>query len=295
MNSMNTAIGFASSILSLKLPEIVQDVYPNPKDNITPLKTMASIFGSVLSVVPFTGAVSTVSTTIQSGLRFVNGRLKPPAATDRFLAWSDVASSMADVVKDYQAVVSNAMTAIINAEVDDANNGINGIISGGGFLGVSQNFTQTDLQSAVIDSITMNALGLALQAQKMFVTRFFNSKTCNDDNENTLCVKNDGSDTSTQWSLLRRSGDANAGSQIDTAKTLMGKYGMTKLEFLKGPTDCFDNNSKKQLTNPFDGGLPLDAKAACVFNLLVCDIDTSKGTDNEGIVDFCQKNQGLDI
>ncbi|KAF2712928.1 hypothetical protein K504DRAFT_397697 [Pleomassaria siparia CBS 279.74] len=295
MNNMNTAIGFASSILSLKLPEIVQDVFPDPQDNITPLKNMVTIFGSVLGFVPFTGAVATAAGTLQKGLAFVNGRLKPPAATDRFLAWSDVASSMADIVRDYQAVVSTSMTAILNAPVDDADNGINGIISGGNFLGVSQNFTQTDLQNIVIDSITRNALGLALQAQKMFVTRFSNVNTCNDEDQNMLCTKNDGSSTFTQWALLRREGDANAESQIDTSKVLMDKYGMTKLEFLKGPTDCFDTNGKKQLTNPFDTGLPTDAKAACVFNLLVCDIDSSRPSSGKGIVNFCKEDQGLDV
>ncbi|KAH7377386.1 hypothetical protein BKA66DRAFT_588992 [Pyrenochaeta sp. MPI-SDFR-AT-0127] len=295
MNSLNTAIGFASSILSLKLPQIVQDVFPDPIDNVTPLGNMMSIVGGMLSVVPVTGAISTVSTSVQFGLDFVNARLLPPAPTDRFLVWSDIASSMGDVVKEYQAVVSRSMTAVLNAAIDDPDNGINGIISKGTFLGISQNFTQTDLQSAVVDSITMNALGLALQAQRVFVTRFSNSKACNGENENTLCVKNDGSETFTQWSMLRRSGKANAGSMIDTSKVLMNKYGMTKHEFLKGPTDCYDKNGKTQLTNPFNRGMPLDAKAACVFNVLVCDIDSSRGIGRQGIVDYCQKNQGLDI
>ncbi|KAF2676384.1 hypothetical protein K458DRAFT_447510 [Lentithecium fluviatile CBS 122367] len=221
MNSLNTAITFAS----------VTDVFPDPKDNITPLSNIANIFGSVLSLVPFTGPVSTASTALQSGLNFVLSRAKPPATTD------------------------------------------NAVIKGGIFLGVSQNFTQADLQSAVIDAITMNALGMALQAQKIFVTRFFNRPSCEDDLENTLCAQNEGSDTFTSWSLVRRSGDANAASQTDIAKVLWNKYGMTKLQFLKGPMDCFDANGKAQLTNPFDKGLPTNAKAACVFNVLVCDIE----------------------
>lgn len=296
MNSLNTAIGFATSILSLKLPEIVQDIFPDPKDDVTSLSTIVQVVGGVLSVVPFTGAVSTASTVIQSGLGFVNGRLQPPDATDRFLAWSDIASSMSTVLRDYQTAVSNSITAILDAPIDDPDNGINRVLSGGNFLGVSQNFTQKDLQDVVIDSITISALGLALQAQKAFVVRFFNQQRCNEDNENTLCIQNDGSSTFTQWSLLKRSGDANAGSLIDESKLLLGKYGLTKLEFLKGPTNCFDNNEKKQLTNPFSKGLPLDSKAECVFNVLVCDIDNGNGgTGRQGIVDFCKDNQGLDI
>ena len=92
-------------------------------------------------------------------------------------------------------------------------------------------------------------------------------------------------------SLLRRSGDANAASQIDTAKTLANKYSMTKLQFLKGPTDCFDNNGKKQLTDPFDSAVVLDKTQECVFNLLVCDIPAN---NKDGVMDAC-KNQGLDV
>lgn len=74
----------------------------------------------------------------------------------------------------------------------------------------------------------------------------------------------------------------------------MNNYGMTKQQMLKGPTDCFDNNGKKHLTNPFNQGLPLDAKAECVFNLLVCDRDISTEWEAMGIVDFCRQKRGLD-
>lgn len=56
------------------------------------------------------------------------------------------------------------MTTILNAPIDDPKDGINRIISGGNFLGISQNFTQREIQNVVIDSITMNTLGLVLQA-----------------------------------------------------------------------------------------------------------------------------------
>lgn len=296
MNSLNTAVSFATSILSLKLPEIVQDIFPDPKDDVTSLGTVTQIIGGVLSVVPFTGAVSTASTVVQSGLGFINGRLQPPSPTDRFLAWSDIASSMSEVLRDYQSAVSDSITRTLDAPIDDPDNGINGILSGGGFLGISQNFTQKNIQDAVIDSITISALGFALQAQKAFVTRFLNQVRCTED-DNTLCIQNDNSDTFTQWSLLKRSDGSNAGSLIDESKLLQDKYGLTKLEFLKGPTNCYDNNDKKQLTNPaFSQGLPLDPKAECVFNVLVCDIDNGNGgAGKKGIVDFCKDDQGLDI
>jgi hypothetical protein len=296
MNSLNTALAFASSILSLQLGEIVTDVYPNPADNITPLKNIGSIFGAVLGVVPFTGPVATVVGAVNGGLSFVLGRVKPPAPADKFLAWSNVAASMGDVVQEYQGIVSNSIKSILDAEIDEPTNGINTILKGGAFLGLSQNFTQTDLQKVVVDSITMNAIGMALQAQKIFITRFFNRKSCNpDDVANELCKQNDGSDTFTIWTMLKRDSDDNAQPQTDIAKVLLEKYGMTKEQMLKGPTDCFDTNGKKQLTNAFDaGGLPSDAKAPCVYNVLVCDIDVAAGS-NGGIVPFCSGSFGLDI
>lgn len=103
MNSMNTAISFASSILSLKLPEIVADLYPRPTANgrKTSLETVVSIFSGVLSLVSFTGTIATVSNSISIRLSFVNERIQPPAEPDRFLGWGDIASSLATNVKDY--------------------------------------------------------------------------------------------------------------------------------------------------------------------------------------------------
>lgn len=295
MNGLNTAITFASSIISLKLGEVVNDVYKDPKDDITPLKNIGSMFGAVLGVVPFTGQVASAVGLANSGLSFVLGRAQPPAPVDKFLAWSNIAGSMGDIVREYQNTVSNTIDTILDAEIDNADNGINTILKGGGFLGVSQNFTQTDLQNVVIDAITMNALGMALQAQKIFIARFFNIGKCNDpENANAICRPNEGSETFTRWSLLRSDSDENADPQIEIAETLINKYGMTPLEMLKGPTDCYDNNGKKQLTNAFDqGGLPPDSKAPCVFNVLVCDIDVAAGP-GDGIVPDCKK-QGLDV
>ena len=107
-----------------------------------------------------------------------------------------------------------------------------------------------------------------------------------------MCSDNgDGSFTVTL--LTRADGDGNADSQEDLSNTLQSKYGMTKEQILRGPVECFDANGGKQLTNPFDqGGLPADPNAACVFNLLVCSVDTS--SINSGIVERC-RDSGLDI
>jgi hypothetical protein len=158
---------------------------------------------------------------------------------------------------------------------------------------VNQNFTQTDLQDVVLNAITMNALGLALQAQKIFIFRNTVVESCDADASNKLCQTNpDG--TFTVSLLTQADGDDNALSLTSLSDTLQSKYGMTKEQIIRGPTDCFDQNGKKQLTNPFDaGGLPADPKGSCVFNLLVCSVDTF--SVDKGIVDRCRSEVGLDV
>jgi hypothetical protein len=124
MNGLNTAITFASSIISLKLGEIVQDVYPDPQDNITPLKNAGSMISSVLSIIPFTGPVAGAVGTVNSGLGFVLAHATPPEPVNKFLAWSNVAGSMGDVIRDFQAAVSTSVDRILDAEIDDPTNGI---------------------------------------------------------------------------------------------------------------------------------------------------------------------------
>jgi len=297
MNGLNTAINFAASIISLKLPEIVQDFYPDPKDDITPLKNIGSMFSAILGVIPFTGPVATGAGVVKGGLSFVLARAQPPKPIDRFLAWSNVASSTGDIVKEYQATIATTIKNILDAPIDDPNNGINGVLKGGEFLGLSQNFTQTDLQNQVIDAITLNAVGLALQAQGVFINRLFNTKACRgDEDAGTLCRMNDGdAGTSTTWIMTKKQDrHDNAANLADIAQKIMDKHGLTKDQMLKGPTDCFDANGKNQLTNPFDtDSLPADPKGQCVFNLLICDSDTQNPC-GKGIVECC-RDKGLPI
>ncbi|KAL5113338.1 hypothetical protein ACEQ8H_008801 [Pleosporales sp. CAS-2024a] len=298
MNSLSTSISFASSILSLRLSQIVSDVMPNPIDNVTPLKDIGTIFGAILGMVPFTGPVQSAAGLASSGLGFVLSRVQPPQPADKFLAWSNVGGSMADIVQEYQGIVSETTQTIIDAPIDDPKNGINLILQGGGFLGDSQNFTQQELQAVVIDGVTRTALGMALQAQKIFVTRFFNRATCNDGESNdVLCRGNGGgSSTVTIWSLLRADDKNNAQPQTAVADALVNKYGFTKDQMLKGVTDCYDGNNKRQLASPLltFGAIPVTPTAMCVFNILVCDIDTAAGTNNMGVVDYC-RSKGVPV
>ncbi|RSL52126.1 hypothetical protein CEP53_008182 [Fusarium sp. AF-6] len=285
MNSLNTAVTFASSILSLILPEIVADFYPDPKDDITPLQTISSMFTTTLGLVPFTGPVSTAATAFNAGVTFLTSRLTIPAETDRFMAWSNIASSMATVVEDYQKAVATNVRATINAPITDPDTGIAGILSGGVFLGGSQNVSQSDLQGAVTGSLRKNAIGVVLQAQRTYVRRTFNNEKCLLNDEASLC-RDDGPGTGvTSWALNVVNGDGSSSRAFDAAKKLQEKYGMTKEDFLIEITNCFDENNKQQLAKPFGEVIPLDDTTRCVFNLQVCDrdavTDRDKGNDSE--------------
>ncbi|TDZ33665.1 hypothetical protein C8035_v010654 [Colletotrichum spinosum] len=124
MNSVNTAVTFASSIISLVLPEIVADFLPKPEDNVTPLKHVIRIFTTVLGIVPLTGAVSTTGSTVSGGLKFLSASLTSPSGENEFLTWSRVSSSMATVVQSYQRAVSDSVKTTLDAPILQIQGGI---------------------------------------------------------------------------------------------------------------------------------------------------------------------------
>jgi hypothetical protein len=87
--------------------------------------------------VPFTGAIKTASSVVTGGLNFVLGEVNPPAEPNLFLDWSDISTSVAKLVQDYQSAVSVSAQNTLNAQVNSSA-GINSILAGGNFLGVSQ-------------------------------------------------------------------------------------------------------------------------------------------------------------
>jgi hypothetical protein len=295
MNSLNTAISFASSIAGLTLPGVVADFYPKPKDDVTPLLTMSKVFTSVLGVIPFTGPVATANSVLTGSISFITGRIKPPTEANLFLKWSEVSTSLAAVLSDYQAAVSTSIKATLDAKIDDSTSGINAVLAGGEFLGVAENFTQPDLQSKVTDSINIYAISLVLQAQKIFIYRFPNGCTNEDNTAARLCVPGgDAEGGDAGYLMLKADGDANAEPQDDAAGLLVSKYGLTKEQVLVAPTGCYDKNGKKQLPDVFADALPLDKSTECLFNLLVCSQGDPGWKDNTGIVDNC-RNTGLDV
>ncbi|TLD18196.1 hypothetical protein PspLS_10505 [Pyricularia sp. CBS 133598] len=289
MNSLNTAITFASSILSLTLPNISNDFIPKTVDNITPFKTIVSMIGSVISAVPIAGPVKDGLGKASTAATALLNLSKPPIPTDKFVTWSNIAASLGDAVKAYQASLSSAFSTVINAPFE-APNGMGPLLLGGQFLGVSQNITEADVQAPVIDALTRFAVSLALQSQKVFVVRTTGLDKCppNFDTAGRMCEQT-GS-TSTGHALLKIDGDGTFGAD-DIAQKMTDKYGISKDVFLKGVAKCFDDNGQKQLSIPFDNGnpVPLDVNTPCLFNLLFCPMTVGDTFSRGGIAKICRE------
>ncbi|KAL5598725.1 hypothetical protein BROUX41_003364 [Berkeleyomyces rouxiae] len=283
MNSLNTAVSFAANIMALEMPAIIKDIWPKAPDDSTSLKELTSIVSLGLSVVPFTGALKQAASATKGVTSFLGNQIKPPAQPDLFVKWSDLASSISTVVKDYQAVISTSLQNTLNAEINNETMGINSILAGGGFLGVSQNFTESDMQKGIIESMKLRSIALALQGRKAFVYRSIGG--CY--NPNNEASKGCGTVDGVDYSYALRMGDE---EQQELAGTLINKYGLTAEIFLQGPSACFDRN-KVQLYTP--EVLPADPKAACIFNLPVCTFnrDTFPGRT---VAENCRL-QGIDV
>ncbi|KAI6374050.1 hypothetical protein MCOR25_003283 [Pyricularia grisea] len=295
MNSLNTAITFASSILSLTLPGISNDFILEAKDNITPFKSIVSMIGSVISAVPIAGTVKDGLSKASQAANILLGLAKPPVQTDKFIAWSNVANSLGDAIKDYQSSLSSAFRTVLNAPVNDTD-GIAQLLLGGDFLGVSQNFTQQDIQGPVIDALTRFSVSLALQSQNVFVTRITGLFQCpkNYDTQTRACQQ-DG-DTFTTFDLSIASGET-TNPATDFAQKMNDKYSITKDVYLQGVAKCFDDNGQKQLALPFDDNnpVPLDVNTPCLFNLLFCPMTVADTFSSGGIVDICRNKYNVNL
>ncbi|TDZ21878.1 hypothetical protein Cob_v004828 [Colletotrichum orbiculare MAFF 240422] len=273
MNSVNTAVTFASSIISLVLPEIVADFLPKPEDNVTPLKHVIRMFTTVLGIVPLTGAVSTTGSTVSGGLKFLSASLTSPSGENEFLTWSRVSSSMATVVQSYQRAVSDSVKTTLDAPILQIQGGIANALLGGQFLGTHQNVTQDELSGRVVDTFKIRAAALALQANRVFIYRASGiADGCKGRNEQSAAMCIQGDEFATSYGVLRLDGDGNGDPQNDAVDKLVSKYGLTREDIILGSAKCYDDNGKQQLADGFGDALPLDPKAECLFVLPICDV-----------------------
>ncbi|KAH7017203.1 hypothetical protein EDB80DRAFT_603466 [Ilyonectria destructans] len=283
MNSLNTAVSFAASIMALEMPAVITDIWPTPEDEATPLKDLYAMITLGLSVVPFTGVMAKAASVPKGVVSFLSGQVKPPVPPNLFVKWSDLGVSISSAVKDYQSAISTSLKSTLNSEIHNETSGINSVLAGGGFLGIAQNFTQADMQANIADSMKLRSIALALQGRKAFIYRSFEGCFNSNNDASKFCATVDGKVV--QYAL--RMGDE---EQIDVAAKIIDKYGISKETFLQGPSTCFEEHKVQLFTPDF---LPVDPKAPCIFNLPVCtfDPDTFPGRT---IVENCRL-QGLDV
>ncbi|CAG8972587.1 hypothetical protein HYALB_00011319 [Hymenoscyphus albidus] len=304
MNSLHTAVMFATSIMSLIIPQVVNDLNPPRKNRDTPMKNMVGLISLVLGFIPWSGEMAKFGEQI-SNARFsashASGRMKPTVQPDKFMIWGDVAASLGELAQDYQRAVATELKRLLDSPID-AKDGLGGLLGGGGFLGIAQNFTQADLQERVTDVITRRSIALVLQEQKAFIWRYPNG--CKDYGKADVMCVDDGDSIGGKagYRLMKpdRFKPNNANSMEEAAGLLLGKYGMTKDELFMGPVRCFINNGRQQLADPFGDNLPTNKSVDCLFNLQICDKVRGLGERNvhvrgrKSIIENC-RDQGLDV
>lgn len=134
------------------------------------MKLFAQVFGDTLGTIPFMGALGGAATVVSGTTMLVSGSLVPPEPENRFLAWTNVASSIGILVQSWQNGISSSFQDTVEAQASAAN-GVVLLVSDGRFLGTSQNVTQAEMQEQVVKSLELYAMGLALQAHRAFVFR----------------------------------------------------------------------------------------------------------------------------
>lgn len=290
MNQLYTALIATSNILSLKLPTIVTDLYPKPRDNITPLKTMTRVFAGALSIFPFTGPVNTAAGAISSAVGFISTNLKAPTPPDEFLQWSNIANSMGKMVQAWQGSLSDSIQTTIDAQAN-VTGGIYQVIRDGKFLGAHRNVTQTELQDNILRSMELYTIGLILQSQGVFVLKSqpITDGECKEYGSHYLCV-DEGNGVKRQYLVTRRDKEDNALSQEDLVNKLTGTYELTREQIMLETADCFTAVGREQGAYPFGDTLPVDPATKCIFNLNVCESDFSR----EGIIKMC-RDLGVDV
>ncbi|EXK76077.1 hypothetical protein FOQG_19165 [Fusarium oxysporum f. sp. raphani 54005] len=148
-------------------------------------------------------------------------------------------------------------------------------LEGGRFLGSAQNFTQSELQAKMIDSFKTYSIGLALQAQKIFIARFSGvnpeEDSCKDAEQASNLCQDDENGVYTRYVLVKVDGKGNMDPQIDIADKIINKYGFSKEKVLVEPTKCFDKNGGKQVMDDFGDFIPIEPNTLCLYNVAVCD------------------------
>ncbi|KAK2002956.1 hypothetical protein LX36DRAFT_598399 [Colletotrichum falcatum] len=290
VNNLDSAVLYTTSILGLKFPKIVDDLWPKKKDNVTPLKMGMAWINGILNGFPTTALIGKGAGMVGSNIQAFNiiagGMMFPPSAGDQYLHWSEIASQMGSLVDEYKQAIAAYAKNVIDAPIADPQWGINKALRGGAFLSRNTNLTQDDVDNWMYQSVSINAIGLILQAQNIYIIRTFNRTDCVENNNGYLCEQQPNG-VWTEWRLHKKDSDDWV-TEYKTADKLLQSYNFTKQTLFKGPSECFDSNDYQQLTNPWetvsDKGVNMDPWLLCNFNVNVCNFDITEDNKDRGEV-----------
>ncbi|CAG8952499.1 hypothetical protein HYFRA_00001246 [Hymenoscyphus fraxineus] len=279
MNSIYTAISYSSTIIMKVLPRVVQDLYNDPRDGVTRIQELAILLNMIVAIIPVTGRRGAINDFSNSGLGgFVRRIISTPAPADEFVTWSDLSIIIATMAQDYERFILQTFQDVINTPIG-APGGVNSILSGGGFLGLSPRITADDfeydtkLQRNIFEAVTLYSITLALRAQHIFLQVTYSEKSkaknCHDLNKigaAGMCVEREGG-----WTgyVLLQSEDGELTPPKKVAEKLIGDYGLTKERIFLDTVKCYVDNGRKQVPDPFVHTVVVNATTPCIFYMEV--------------------------
>ncbi|KAK1585858.1 uncharacterized protein LY79DRAFT_518018 [Colletotrichum navitas] len=302
VNNLHLAVTYTVAILSMKLPTLVNTLWPKPKDTATKAKIALAWINGIINAFPVTatfGAVTgSIGAAIQGNNIITSSMLQPPAPDQQYLKWSAIADQLSTQLNDYKGAIGQYAKTIIDAPINDTRFGVNSVLHGGKYLTRGRNFTQDDIEKWMYGTVSVNAMGLLLQAQNVYIIRTFNLSSCSLGKYYTSAFfcQQQPNNLWTRYRLQKR-GSLDPVPEHRIASTLQETYNLTKEDIFLGPTKCFDTHNYEQLYNPWEtplaSGVLLDPLAPCNFNVNVCNMDAADD-DMYGPTDYTEYDNKSD-
>ncbi|KAK1974063.1 hypothetical protein LZ30DRAFT_694611 [Colletotrichum cereale] len=114
INNLNQALQYTSTILSLKLPKIVNDLWPKPRDDVTGIKRYVAWTNGILNAFPITATLGSIAgitaAVIMGGNIILSGMLTAPATDQQYLSWSSISSQLGSLQRFIQNNPTNQLT-----------------------------------------------------------------------------------------------------------------------------------------------------------------------------------------
>ncbi|KAK1955774.1 hypothetical protein LY78DRAFT_593397 [Colletotrichum sublineola] len=305
VNNLNLAVTYTVSILSMKLPHLIDNLWPKVKDDVTTVKKVLAWINGIINAFPISAALGPLAgnlgAVIQGNNIIQSSMMQPPPADQQYVKWSNMADQLATVLDGYKGAIGQYAQNIINAPINDTKWGVNSVLHGGKYLMRTKNFTQDDVENWMYRTVSINAMGLILQAQNIYIIRTYNLSSCNLGKyfQSAFYCQQQPNSLWTRYRLTKM-GSLDTVPEHSISTTLQDTYNLTKEDIFLGPTKCFDSHNYEQLYDPWEteggvspsGGL-FDPLTPCNFNVNVCTLDAAEG-DLYGPIEYTELDNKSD-